>query len=83
MILATIIFKIILNEDKHIIGSPTNKHTLRIALNECQASVEKTKIVEEPGNFSVFKSSFHLFFQDNDGFQNNWLKDGLLKNVFL
>ena len=57
--------------DKYNKGNDKNKEVFLKNLNKCHASVVKTNIVDEPKNFSVFKSSFHLFFQDNVGFQNN------------
>jgi len=62
---------IILKPPKYNKGKPINKEVFLKNLKRCHASVVKTNIVDDPGNFSVFKSSFHLFFQDSFGFQNN------------
>jgi len=62
---------------------PINNEVFLKNLNKCQASVVKTNIVDEPANRSVFKSSFHLFFQESIGFQNSCLYLSLFEKIDL
>ena len=62
---------IIFIEPKDNRGNPMNKNVFLKNLNKCQASVVKTKILEEPKNFSSLALlSFHLLTHERLGFQN-------------